>query len=253
MNKLLYSILILFVLQSCRTQKDVLYFQNIDDVNLNEKNLTNINEYKFQPGDDLIINISVDNPELLTPFKLNRNSDQRAGSGGSSSLTSYTLDENGYIDFPQLGKIKLAGMTREEAIDFLTQKTSLYLKEPIVNIKLSNFRVTVLGDGKGNVIDVKDENTNILEVLAKSQIIQRSSDIDNILLIRKENNERVKYTVNLKDANLFNEPYYFVRQNDIIYVKPSKISTFSFNNAPFAAVSTVLSLGVTIYALFIRK
>ena len=253
MNKLVYFILVLFVLQSCRTQKDVLYFQNIDKVNISENNLVDINEYKFQPGDDLTINVSVENEELLKPFQIYITSPQKEGSSTNTSIVSYLIDKNGDVNFPQLGKVKLAGLTRQESIDLLTQKISLYLKNPIVNVKLNNFRVTVLGDTGGDVINVKNENTNILEVIAESKMIQKSSDIDNILLIRKESNERIKYIVNLKDANLFNEPYYYVKQNDIIYIKPNKISTFTFNNTPFAAVSTILSLGVTIYALFIRK
>ncbi|MBV7440779.1 polysaccharide biosynthesis/export family protein [Weeksellaceae bacterium TAE3-ERU29] len=253
MRKIIYIFLTLFFLQSCRTQKDVLYFQNIDEIDINKANLSNINDYKFQPGDELLVNISVENEELVKPFKVNSAFGEGSNNSNLISLITYTIDKNGFIRFPQLGKIKISGLTRDEAIELLSSKISSYLKNPIINIKLNNFRVTVLGDSGGKVIDVQNENTNILEILAKSGDLKKSSDIDNLLLIRTQNNERIKYTVNLKDADIFNEPYYYVKQNDIIYIKPSKVSTFTFNNTPFAAVSTVLSLGVTIYALFIRK
>ncbi|MRJ07514.1 hypothetical protein EDL99_01250 [Ornithobacterium rhinotracheale] len=253
MKKIAYFLLALVLLQSCRTQRDVLYFQNIDQVNLNQGDLPSINEYKLQAGDDLSINVSVDDKELLAPFTLNLSSPT---SGGNTSnlqgITTYTIDNEGNINFPQIGKIHLLGKTRTEAIAELTAQFSRYLKNPVVNLKVNNFRVVVLGDSGGKVVNVKNENANILEVLAESGDLKKTSDIDNLLLVRTIDNERTKYTVNLKDANLFNEPYFYVKQNDIIYIKPSKASTLSFNNTPFAAISTILSLGVTIYALFIK-
>ncbi|AFL97067.1 polysaccharide biosynthesis/export family protein [Ornithobacterium rhinotracheale] len=255
MKKIAYLLLTLLVLQSCRTQRDVLYFQNIDQVNLNKANLSGINEYKLEVGDDISINVSVEDKELLAPFTLNLiapSGTSNPGGGGSQNLTTFVIDEAGDINFPQIGKIHLAGKTRMEAIQELTTQFSKYLKNPIVNLTINNFRVVVLGDSGGKVVNVKNQNTNILEVLAESGDLKKTSDIDNLLLVRTENNKRQKYTVNLKDANLFNEPYFYVKQNDLIYIKPSKASTLSFNNTPFAAISTVLSLGVTIYALFIK-
>ncbi|MRI62420.1 hypothetical protein EDM00_00205 [Ornithobacterium rhinotracheale] len=253
MKKIAYFLLALALLQSCRTQRDVLYFQNIDQVNLNQGDLPSINEYKLQAGDDLSINVSVDDKELLAPFTLNLSSPTSGGNTSSTQgITTYTIDNEGNINFPQIGKIHLLGKTRIEAIDELTAQFSRYLKNPVVNLKVNNFRVVVLGDSGGKVVNVKNENANILEVLAESGDLKKTSDIDNLLLVRTIDNERTKYTVNLKDANLFNEPYFYVKQNDIIYIKPSKASTLSFNNTPFAAISTILSLGVTIYALFIK-
>lgn len=253
MRKLVFLLFTIVLLQSCRTQRDVLYFQNIDQVNLNQAELPAINEYKLQAGDDLSINVSVDDKDLLAPFTLNLSSPTSGGnSSNSQGITAYTIDNEGNINFPQIGKIHLLGKTRSEAIEILTNQFSRYLKNPVVNLKVNNFRVVVLGDSGGKVIDVKNENANILEVLAQSGDLQKTSDIDNLLLIRTTDNQRTKYTVNLKDANLFNEPYFYVKQNDIIYIKPSKASTLSFNNTPFAAISTILSLGVTIYALFIK-
>ncbi|MGV4438314.1 polysaccharide biosynthesis/export family protein [Ornithobacterium rhinotracheale] len=252
MKKIAYFLLALAFLQSCRTQRDILYFQNINQVNLNQDTLPGINEYKLQAGDDLSINVSVDDKELLIPFTLNLSSPTTGNSTSSQGITTFTIDDEGNINYPQIGKIHLLGKTRTEAINELTCQFSQYLKNPIVNLKVNNFRVVVLGDSGGKVVNVKNENTNILEVLAESGDLKKSSDIDNLLLVRTVDNKRTKYTINLKDANLFNESYFYVKQNDIIYIKPSKASTLSFNNTPFAAISTILSLGVTIYALFIK-
>uniref|UniRef100_UPI0039A4C070 polysaccharide biosynthesis/export family protein n=1 Tax=Ornithobacterium rhinotracheale TaxID=28251 RepID=UPI0039A4C070 len=252
MKKIVYFLLAALLLHSCRTQRDVLYFQNIDQVDLNQGDLANINDYKLQAGDDLSINVSVDDKELLAPFTLNLSSPTVNSGNNTQGITTYTIDSEGNINFPQIGKIHLLGKTRTEAIAELTAQFSRYLKNPVVNLKVNNFRVVVLGDSGGRVVNIKNENANILEVLAESGDLKKTSDIDNLLLVRTENNKRTKYTVNLKDANLFNEPYFYVKQNDIIYIKPSKASTLSFNNTPFAAISTILSLGVTIYALFIK-
>lgn len=255
MRKYLFALIAVIALQSCRTQKDVLYFQNIDQVDLNVNNNNAINEYKFQPGDELMINISVENEELIKPFIINSSTTTRGGSGANStatSLTAYTINEEGYINFPVVGKIKLLGLTRSQAIDVIAQNLKAYLRDPVVNVKLNNFRVIVLGDSGGKVVDVRDENTNLLEVLAESGDLKKTSKVEDILLVRTINGQRQKYSINLKDANLFNEPYFYVKQNDIIYVKPSRASTYSFNSTPFSAISTVLSLGLTIYALFIK-
>jgi polysaccharide export outer membrane protein len=218
-NQLLVLGFVSVVLTSCATKKDVVYFQNAKDF----ETIVNTDTFtpKFKINDIVSINVSAYDLEAVRPFNL-----VTAGSGGVP--IDYIIDVEGNIDFPVLGKIKLLGLTVEEAKQLLKDKLSEgYLKDAVVNIRILNFRFSVLGGvASPGVYTVSGERINILEAIANAGDLELKGRRDNILVIRDFNGAKTYTRIDITNKELFNSPVYFLTQNDVVYVEPntSKIS-----------------------------
>ncbi|WP_272152012.1 polysaccharide biosynthesis/export family protein [Tenacibaculum aiptasiae] len=246
MLRVIKMLLALFMLTitSCVSKKEIVYFQN------HEKNQSLLNnEYKiiFKPNDLVQITVSALDLEAVKPFNLPAVSYATTTNAvvGTPQQQSYLIDRNGYIEFPLLGKIKIGGLSRHQAITLLKQKLSPdYIKNPTINIKISNFSVTVLGDVKnpGKFI-IPNERISVLEAIGLAGDLNISG-VRNIEVKREENNTIKTYKLDLRSNKIFTSPAYYMQQNDIVYVKPNKAAlqsaSYNQNTGLFISIGSVI-------------
>lgn len=206
----------------------------------------------IQSNDQLQIQVFGLDEEAVRPFNEFVPGQQAVGQSGEL-LRGYLVNSEGYIEFPRLGKIKLGGLTREKATQKMRSLLDDYLEEPIVKIGILNFKVTIFGEvANTQIISVANERLTIVEVLAQAGLTPYSVR-DKIWIIREENGERIFGTVNLYSRDIFNSPYYYLKQNDVIYVEPTKDVVTTLRQPALAVVpwvSSIIGLGTTIYLLF---
>lgn len=217
------------MLASCASSKKVAYFQNaVDGVVERSEGLY---DAKIMPKDILTITVSTTNPEAATPFNLTISNTLNATGqmySGSGVLQTYLVDNNGEIEYPVVGNIKVAGLTKNECQELVKSKIKAFLAEdedPIVTVRMSSYRVTIIGEVRSpGVIPVGTEKMSILEALASAGDLTIYGKRDNVMLIREEaNGQKTVHRLNLNDANIISSPYYYLQQNDIVYVEPNGV------------------------------
>ena len=179
-----------------------------------------IPELRLQPEDRISIQVFSEDPTLAVPF--NAGILTQEGGTVSTSLNGYTLDKDGNIDFPVLGLLHLEGKTLKEVKELISSQIRDlgYIKNPVLNITMENFRVTVIGEMQPRVLSVPGTSMTLLEALAAGTTAQERRRITDVMVVRTENGERTAYQVNLQKKALFDSPVYYLQQNDIVYVKP---------------------------------
>lgn len=219
----------ILLLGSCGSSKKIAYFQNADTLNLaSSKGLF---DAKIMPKDLLTITVSTTDPKAAMPFNLSVSSTLGTNgnlSSGSGSLITYLVDNQGYINFPVVGQIHVGGMTKGECEQTVAEKIKPYLsstENPIVTVKMASFKVTVAGEVRApGVITVDQEKISVIEALARAGDLTIYGKRDNVMLIREDaNGEKSVHRLNLNDANLIKSPYYYLQQNDYVYVEPNSV------------------------------
>lgn len=214
------------MLSSCGAVKDIVYFQN-KVVNEPEK----IDKYGgivMQPKDVLSIVVSSRNPELAAMFNLPLVQFVAASEGSmdfQQKIIGYLVDDNGYIDFPVLGPIHAAGMTRNELAENIKKQllSKGLLNDAVVTVEFKNFKYSVLGEVNApGTYNSDNDKVTILEALSRAHDLTIYGLRENVSVIREKDGERTIYEVNLCDVSLFKSPAYYLQQNDIIYVQPSQ-------------------------------
>lgn len=258
------SFVVLFVailLASCTSTKQVSYFQNIDQVDLSASK--GLYDAKIMPKDELAILVSTTNPAAAEPFNLytSRGGGYSSGAssalstnalGGGSYLVSYLVDNEGNINYPVFGKLHVVGLTKVQVQDMIEEKLRAYFTEdehPIVTVRTSNYHVTVIGEvGGSRVINITSEKITILEALAQAGDLGIYGKRDNILIIRETvTGEKITHRLNLNDANIINDPFYYLQQNDVVYVEPNKVKAKSSDlGAATSMIFTVLGMAMSI-------
>ncbi len=246
--KYLFIVVVAMHHMSCVSNKKMLYFQESDQVKL-EETLANF-EPNIQPGDFLTINVSANNPEMAQTFNLYEANIDNA----LPRMLPYLVDSEGHIKFPVLGKIKVGGFTTQEISDGITASLATYLVSPIVNVRLTNFKISVMGEVKSpGTFMVPNERITIVEALALAGDLTIQAKRKPIMLIREQNGKREFFTVDLTDKKLFNAPYYYLVQNDVIYVQPNKtkVNSSSVGSGTGILISSV-SILISLIAIFTR-
>lgn len=244
-QKCIYLLVIVLSLTSCTNLKKATYFNNIPSSQF-KSNLENL-EPVLSENDLLSISVSSLNPgatEVFNPV----NSSERARNN-EKLAPEYLIDEDGYIRFPFLGKIKAAGKTkqglREEITDELIKRELLV--EPIVNIRYLNFKVSVMGEvGNPSVIIIPSEKVSLLEALSLAGDLTIYAQRNNVLLIREENGVKKLTRIDLTSDDIFTSPNYFLKPNDVIYVQPnkSKVASTSRLMVWLPVMFSALSFGI---------
>jgi len=238
------SILLLF---SC-SQRNLVYFSDINTDTDFSVPVGQITEPTIQENDLLSITVSSLNPEsnLLFNVGVLVPSGDRANTVVANPINeNYLVDKQGYINYPVIGKIQLKGLNKQQATEKMTQLVSDYVKDPIINIRFTNFKVTVIGEVQNpNSFVIPTEKVTILEAIGLAGDLTVYGKRENVLLIREKEGLRTAIRLNLNDKNLLASPYYFLQQNDVIYVEPYKTKAIQADSNPrtFAIVSSALSL-----------
>ncbi|MCK8480616.1 polysaccharide biosynthesis/export family protein [Psychroserpens algicola] len=251
----LVLVIALVVLSSCGSRKNIVYFQDEPITNESLSQLDNKFEIRYKPNDILTIDVSAEVAESVSAFNLPVAAYDT--SGGVNTQTNilrqtYLIDPDGNIEFPVLGTIKIGGLTRVEATKMLKEKIGEYVKEFIVNIRLINFTITVLGEvNRPGAYTIQDERVSLTEALGLAGDLTIYGKRNNIFLIREVDGQKKYAKYDLTSINVVNSPVYYLSQNDVIYVEPNntRVKTSTYNPNTGVLISAVSTLA-TIVAIF---
>ena len=229
MKKYSYLLVLLVALMtSCSAPKNVAYLWNSNDVDLSQSQY--LYDAKIMPKDILTITVNTVNPEAAAPFNLVVSTalNNNGQIGNQRALQTYLVDNEGGIDFPVIGYIKVGGLTKRECEKLIHDKVKPYLnaaENPVVTVRMSSYSISVLGEvNRPGSYQVSREKINILEALAQAGDLTIYGVRERVKLIREDaQGHKQIHTVNLNDANILTSPYYYLQQNDILYVEPNKV------------------------------
>ncbi len=233
-------------LSSCINTKNITYFNNLPDSANIALNTIVPPQPLIQINDVLEIRIGGENEKTVQ--YINQYFGSAGGSTSGSALQSI-VDIDGNIELPKIGKLKVAGLTRDAARDTITHAYAEYLKDPIVSIKFGNFRFSVLGEVKSpGTYSVSNEKVNLFEAVAQAGDMTEYSARNNVKIIREDNGQRRIITVDFNDRSILNSPYYYLNRYDIIYVQAGKTKSVTDN---VARTATYVATITSILALFL--
>jgi polysaccharide export outer membrane protein len=251
-----FLIILLFSF-SCTPYKNVPYFQDLKTDSVIKEKITNYSQLTIQPGDILNLHVSSLNHEAdgLFNYNLERQTTQTAGNLPGVEQTTvfgYKVDQEGNIHLPMVGEFKVAGLSTDEIAAKLETRLSEFLSKLNVQVRLQNFKISVLGDVKspGSFL-LENETITVSEALSLAGDLNTTGIRTNVLLIREINGERKYIRLDLTSKSLFNSPYYYLRNRDVIYVQPNK-ERVNNDSTAFAKASLVLTV-LSILAIILSK
>eukprot|EP01093_Parvamoeba_rugata_P004327 TRINITY_DN1602_c1_g1_i1.p1 TRINITY_DN1602_c1_g1~~TRINITY_DN1602_c1_g1_i1.p1 ORF type:complete len:267 (-),score=39.02 TRINITY_DN1602_c1_g1_i1:24-800(-) len=253
---LIISILAIINATSCASRKDIVYFQ---DKPLEEGLIASeATQLIYKPDDILTINVSALDPDTVKPFNLpivsNNTSDLRSAQGSQQQQT-YLVDHNGNIEFPVLGTIKVEGLTRTDLTALLVERIKSMVNNPIVNVRLANFTVTVIGEvSNPGTFTMQDERVTLLEALGYANDLTIFGKRKNVRLIREIDGKKKFAEIDLTSINTVNSHLYYLQQNDVIYVEPNnaKIRSSTYNQNNGVLISAIGTLATILVPFLIQ-
>lgn len=270
-TSLLLALMTMLLMSSCVSTKKIVYFQDSDQVFKQGQQMLQQYEMRLKPADQVYIKVTCSEPELLSIFAqdvvmgttgggANMSSSYLNSSGNMSNAYGYTVSNDGSITLPAVGRVNVSGLTMDEAAKRIEESIieANLIKDPEVTVLLLNARVAVLGAVRApQVVSLTSERNTILDVLSRCGDIADTGLRQKISLYREENGVRKKYSIDLTDSQVFQNPAYYVQQNDMIYVEPNKSQSvkssafYTFLGAGASIVSLISSI-VSIVILVTR-
>ena len=260
MKKIVFFTLAAMFLASCGSVKNVAYLQNSDEVDFTQSDF--LYDARIMPKDVLTITVNTVNPEAAAPFNLTvptSFNQQLRNTYSQAVLQTYLVDNQGFIDYPVLGRLEVGGLTKSMCEKMLHDKIKPYLNEtenPVVTVRMSNYKISVIGEvNRPGMFTVSNEKITILEALAQAGDLSIYGVRDRVKLIREDAKGRKEiHTINLNDAEIINSPYYYLQQNDVVYVEPNKVkarnsSVGQTTNLWFSGTSILISLATLLYTI----
>lgn len=241
---------------ACTTKKKIVYFQGAGSASeATSKNYTPV----FHSDDLLSILVGGLDPDAVKPFNLQVSTNMTTQYGGYTTGTpsqpGYLIDSNGNIDFPVIGQVHLGGLDRMAATELLKEKLKPYITNPIVNMRMLNFKVTVLGEVRNpGTFTIPNERITLLEAIGIAGDLNITALRKNVLVIRDIDGKKTETRVDLTSKQLFNSPVYYLNQNDVVYVEPNrtKINSGLLNPSNAGIIISAISLIVTVMVLLSR-
>ena len=254
-----FAMLAVLLLSSCGSSKNVAYIQNSDSINYEQSRF--LYDARIMPKDQLTISVNTVDPEVSAPYNLLLQNSYTQGSSVSSgrggTLMPYLVDNDGYINFPVIGRLHVSGLTKSECENLILEKIRRYMAEdqnPVVTVRMSSYSISVLGEvARPGSFQVSREKITILEALAQAGDLTIYGVRDRVKLIREDaSGKKEVHTLNLNDANLLNSPYYYLQQNDVVYVEPNNVKAQNSKVGQtttlwFSATSILVSLTSLLY------
>jgi len=255
----------LLVAASCSSPKKTIYFNEStkSDTTVMIQTILPHPEIVIQPDDILAINVSSiqaysekDPVAIFNGGGTQYNITPMAGgvgNAGGTNVNGFLVDKDGFIDFPVIGKLKVSGLTIRQIKDMMIQKLTAYLKDPVVEARIINFKITMLGEiGRVGPVIAQTPRMNILDAISSAGDIPVTGRKDNVLIIRENGGVRSFAHVNLNSKDLFTSPFFYLQQNDIIYVEPSRIrrqESNQFLRFYLPTISNLLSTALAVYGI----
>ena len=246
----IFIICVFLFLSSCASKKDVYYFQDID-------NSAQESSFKFlniQPGDILDIQIKALNPESVLIFKRQSSSMVQQAQLQNRTIDGYLVGEDGIIDLPILGGVNTSEKTTKSLATHIQEALSPYIKNPSVNIRLLNFRVSVLGEvARPGTFTVLEERISIPQALGLAGDLTINGDRNHVMLLRNQDGQKLNQVIDLTKSEFLQSEFYFLKQNDIIYVRPNNARVKSSGLVGNAStIVSILSLALTLFIVITR-
>ena len=263
LRNILWCCAVLLMCASCGSTKEVptlAYFQNLkDSVGTLPDNVSNY-KIKIQPDDELIITITSTLPEATAMYNLPLGNPSLKGNINATQsprIQTHIVDRNGMIQLPVLGEIQAAGLSTKELEAVIKNRVSEHVKDPFVRVEMINFTVNVMGEVRApQRIVVGKERFSVLDALAAAGDLTEYGKRDNVLVIRTENGKSTYHRLNLTDGSIYASPYFYLQQNDVVYVEPNDIKIDNSKYNQFSAfklsqLSTIVSLASVVASLVI--
>lgn len=245
---------------SCRTKHDLTLFDDLSTKNSGQLPALNYAN-RIEPENELIITVNSESPEATADFNkplVNPATPGDAGTVSSPKLATYEVDSKGFIDFPRLGKIHAADLTTEELRDSLTARISDYVKDPLVTVTLTGYRIVVMGEvARPQTLTTRAQRFSILDALAECGDLSEYGRRDNIMVLRRAANGNIDYAhLNLQKSDVVSSPYFWLHNNDVVIVSPNDIkqdnSKYNLHNGyRLSVISTVVGAASVIASLII--
>ena len=240
------GILLLLLTSSCVSGKKITYYQNMED--LQQQAAAAQQGLEVKPNDLLTISVAAENLESVQPFNLpviGMPSGDPTRATGQQQLQTYLVDSEGNIEFPVLGTVHVAGLNRKQVSELIEEKVSKYVQNPIVNVRIANFQVTVLGEvNRPGTFSIPDEYLSLNKALGFAGDLTIYGKRKNVLIIRETEEGKTYNYVDLTDASLLNSPYYYLQQNDVVYVEPNtaqkQSAGYNRNASVYVSIASVL-------------
>ena len=257
--KILSLTIMLLTAVSCGTPKEITYFQDLKP-GQTQLAITDPVEIRVRPKDKLSILVNAPDPKLSNMFNLpivSQQIGQESATGSSRGVSGYTVDSEGNITFPVLGKVRVDGMTREQIAEYLTTqlKEQELIKDPVVTVEFMNLFVSVMGEvNHAGRIKIDRDNFTILDALSEAGDLTIFGKRERVLVLRQENGKQVVYGVNLCDARqIYSSPVYYLQQNDVVYVEPNdtKSRQSTVNGNTVRSTSFYLSLASLLTSIIV--
>ena len=257
MNRILkigmIAVLFAVFFASCVPQKKMLYLKEAEMVaeNLSREYVNDRSvDYKLQSGDNLYIHV-VNTIDERSAASINGDIRGYLSSEANIYLQTTTIDEEGCVEMPLIGKILVKNLTVEEAKDKLQKAVNTYINGSTLVVKLSNFNLKLLGEESrpGNY-KIYQTRINLFEAVAMAGNMTSFAKKDEVKIIRQTDNGSEIITVDMGKADILSSPYYYLKPNDIVYVEPLKIKQWGFTTFPYSTVFSIVTLGVTLYNIF---
>jgi len=260
MRHFFYLIIAALFLSSCGVKyKTIPYFTDLQNDAIVQEVIKNQTVLKIQKDDILAITVSSLNPEASAMFNFGNTSSINPNNPTVNTPTTeynaangFLVDSDGNIQFPKIGNIKVQGLSTASARELIQLKLQEYLKEPVVGLRIINFKISVLGDVlRPGVFPVNSERVNISEALSMAGDLNITAIRNNVLLIREQDGKRQYIRLNLQNKNVISSPYYYLQNNDVLYVQPGSAKYASVDSS-YRNVSLVIS-ALSVIALLITR
>lgn len=250
-----------FLLTGCASTKNTTYFQNVGDSIYRSPEAIALSHYSdplIHPNDILQISVQTIDPQSTTSMGTQSSSSFAVGGGAvgmasAQAIQGYMVDKEGYIELPLVGKIKVGGMTTDAARDAIKKKATIYYKDPVVNVRWANFYISVLGEvNRPSQYIIPNEKINLLEAIAMAGDLTIFGKRDNVMLIREENGEKKAIRFDLRSTDIFQNPYFYLRQGDVIYVQANKTKVAASDARMIRTVAIITSVSSLLVAVIYR-
>lgn len=246
----LYILPFLFLLGSCSVKKTI-YFNDlpVDSVRV-LKESSKFTDPRIQPDDMLSISVQTIDPTTAAvanqSMAIQAIGASSASNVGTQLITGFLVDRDGYVHMALLGKILVKDLTTYEARERISEVASKYYKEPTVQVRFANYKITVLGEvARPATYTVPNEKVSILDALGLAGDLTIYGKRDNVLLVREQGGQKELVRLNLNSSDIFQSPYYYLKQNDVLYVEPGRAKAAA-NNASrtqtFALIGSLVSV-----------
>ncbi|MDD7318161.1 MAG: polysaccharide biosynthesis/export family protein [Prevotella sp.] len=246
---------IMLLLGSCGSTKKIVYFQGADTIDLSRSRW--LYEARIMPKDLINIRVNTSDPNTSKPFNRDLENNNGYAMPQEGRVYGYLVDNDGNINFPMVGTVHVEGLTTRECENVILNLIKPYMaanEKPIVTVRMTSYHVTIIGEAGSRIVPVTREKMSIVEAIASAGDLTVYGKRDNILLIREDKNgQKSTHRLDISKADILNSPYYYLQQNDIIYIEPNKAKlnrqAINDNSIWLTTLTMIVSLGSVIVTL----